>query len=248
MAEMLILNPAPRRKARKTRSAAQKRATARMLAANRSRNPKRRAARRRSNPAPVVASARRVIRRPRRANPVGARRRRRNPIGGIGGKLGVKSLMNMLRDAAIGGAGAVGVDVLMAKLNPHLPVSMQVNPAKVGAGDAVKFGITALLGTLLSKPTRGLSQKMAAGAMTVQARDLISGMLPASMAVAGLAYASPAMTVRGNQRIGPIRSTQMGAYIRPGQTPMLNAYQRPGGQTALLSGRINARTREGSVR
>jgi hypothetical protein len=247
MAEMLILNPAPRRKARKTRSAAQKRATARMLAANRSRNPKRRAARRRSNPAPVVASARRVIRRPRRSNPVGARRRR-NPIGSVGGKLGVKSLINMLRDAAIGGAGAVGVDVLMAKLNPHLPASMQVNPAKVGVGDAVKFGITALLGSVLSKPTRGLSQKMAMGAMTTQARDLISGMLPASMAVAGLAYASPAMTVRGNQRIGPIRNAQMGAYIRPGQTPMLNAYQRPGGQTALLSGRINARSREGSVR
>lgn len=247
MSEMLILNPSARpRKRRKTAkraSPAQRRARKAFASMAR-----------RRNPAPVVAAVRSNIRR-RRRNPVAAaRRRRRNPIGS-GAKLSVKSIMSMVKDAAIGGAGAVGMDVLMGKINPHLPVSLQLSPTKIGAGDAVKALATVVLGKVLKKPTRGLSEKMALGALTTQARDLISTMLPASVTVAGLGYSNPAHVVAGSNRIGPIRNVsrntgaQLAAYTRPGQTPLLNgmgAYMAPG-RTALLSG-SSPREREGYMR
>lgn len=251
MSEMLILNPSKRprkRRSSKRASPAQKRARAAFA---------KRARARRRNPAPAVAAVKANIRR-RRRNPLSAarstRRRRRNPIGSSA-KLGVKSILSMFKDAAIGGAGAVGVDVAWGKINGYLPVSMQVSATKIGAGDAVKAVATVVAGKVLSKVTRGLSQKMAMGALTTQARDLISTMLPASVAVAGLGYANPAAVVRGTNRVGPIRSitgntgSRLNAYVAPGQTALLNAYTRPG-VTQLLSraGGMSAREREGYSR
>lgn len=241
MAEMLLINPRKRRK------------VARKKTARRASPARKRRVVRRANP---INSVRRVVRR-RRSNPIKAARRvtrrRRNPISLGGSKINVKSIMAMVKDAAIGGAGAVGVDVLFGKLNPHLPASIQLSPTKVGAGDAVKALFTVVVGKLLSKPTRGLSVKMAQGALTTQARDLISGLLPASVQVAGMGYASPAAITRGSQRVGPFNSQRsvpsLAAYTRPGSgTPMLNQYQRPGGGTPLLSRFTSARQREGSIR
>lgn len=241
MAEVLLINPKKRRRTAKRASPAQVKARAKFAAAARSRSRKRR-----SNP--IAAVKRRVHR--RRSNPMSVvRRRRRNPIGMGSAKMSVKSITAMLKDAAIGGAGAVGMDVLMGKINPHLPVSMQVSPTGIGVGDAVKAALTVLIGKVLKKPTRGLSEKAALGALTTQARDLISGLLPATV-TGSLAYWNPAGVIQGNQRVGPIRngSKSLAAYQRPGGgTPMLNAYNRPGAPSQLLSG-MTARQREGAIR
>lgn len=212
MAEMLLINPRSRRRAKP----AKRRASPRRA--------RRASPRRRRNPINNLRSRAPIRVSRRRANPLGrvrrrmSVRRRRNPIS-LGG--GAKSMMTMLKDALIGGAGAVGVDMLYGKLAPMLPASLQVTPGAVGAGDAIKAVITVMAGKLLSKPTRGLSVKMAQGALTVQAHGIVSGLLPASMRVNGLAYYSPAMIANMTNRVGPIRKG-MNAYVQPGRTQLLN--------------------------
>lgn len=236
MAEMLLLNPR-RRKARRA-SPAKRRPAAR---------------RRRRNPLPVAAptpnrrSGMSISGRRRRRNPIAnlkrhMKRRRRNPI--KMGSLNVKSLVAMLKDGAIGGAGGVAMDLIMGQLNTYLPITFQTVPGLPGVGDAVKAGITAVLGEGAARMTKGLSRKMAQGALAVQAHQILSGMLPASMAVG---YYSPARVVPGTNRIGPIRQG-VNRYTRPGTpTPLLQgmgAYMAPGA-SQLLSRAGSAREREG---
>lgn len=226
MAEMLLINPR-RRKARRASASG-----------------KRRVVRRRRNPIAVVAKApaRRVV---RRRNPIGLKRvsrRRRNPI-----TLRGNVIMNEIKAALIGGSGAVAMDVLMGQINPFLPANLQRTPGALGVGDAVKLALTIAAGQLLAKPTRGLSQKMAIGALTCQTRDMLASFVPATMV---MGYANPARVIQGQARVGPIMTRMNGrnrmsvnAYLPTGgQTPLLNAYQRAGGQSALLNG---AREREG---
>lgn len=231
---------------KKTRSAAQRRATAKLVSMNKARRSGRKA--RRHNPISTIA-ARAAVRRTRRparrtANPIGrtrrAVRRRRNPIS-LGG-LSVKGIMSQVKDALIGAGGAVALDVAYARLNPMLPASLQRTPGMIGAGDAVKALVTIAAGKLLNRATRGLSGKMAQGALTVQAHGIVSAMLPAGM----VGFYSPARIVQGTNRVGPMRSGNgMQAYLPPGtKTPLLNAYMRSG-STPLLSGSSNAREREG---
>lgn len=224
MAELLLLNPRRRRRA--------------------SSKAKRRSPRRRRNPINTIKY--RPAR--RRSNPIRAMRRRfgrrrRNPIS-LRGMTG--TLMTQLRDAAIGAGGAIAVDVLMGKLNPMLPASMQRVPGTIGAGDAVKAVITVLLGKLLSKPTRGLAGKAAQGALTVQLHGMLSTFVPAGLA---LGYYNPAQVVNYSGRVGPIRrgANGMARYVQPGVTPLLSGvdrYVRPGVSPLLSS----AREREGAVR
>lgn len=246
MAELLLINPRSRtnmaRKTRRkaTRSAAQKRATAKMLAANRARRAGRKPARkaRRSNP---IAAVRRSYGRRVRRNPIRARRRR-NPIalGGIG-----RGMLAQFKDAAIGGAGAVGVDIAYGYVTPYLPPSLQRTPGSVGLGDAVKALFTVALGTVLAKPTRGLSRKMAAGALTVQAAQMIASFVPASLKMGGrVGWASPAAITQGTARVNPIRSG-VNAYV-PGSPPLLNGVRAyVPGAPPLLNG---ARQRESVLR
>lgn len=225
MAEMLLINPRKRRKTAKRRATpvAAKRRVVRKRRAN-----------------PIAAVARRVK---RRANPISRVtrrvRRRRNPIGGSA-RISVNSIVAMLKDAVIGGVGAVGVDVLMGRINPMLPAAIQTSPSKIGAGDAVKALLTVVLGKALKKPTKGLSEKMALGALTTQARDLISSQLPTSLT---LGYYSPAALTQGTNRVQPIRSG-VNAYQQGGKTALLSAYTKPGTST-LLSG--TAMRREGVI-
>lgn len=225
MAELLLVNPRRRR-----RAPAKRKTTAR---------------RRRRNPIVVSAPkspARRVV---RRSNPVGMKRiarRRRNPIT-IQGNV----IMQEAKAAIIGATGAVGIDVLMGQLNGFLPDSLKRIPGTLGVGDAVKMAITIAVGQLLKKPTKGLSQRMAIGALTCQTRDILATFVPADMV---MGYASPARIVQGTQRVGPLMSRQgrMGMFLPPGTpSPLLNAYLRPGGPSPLLSG-SNARRREGFAR
>jgi len=218
MAEMLLINP-------------RKRGT-------RKSNPKRRVMRRKPNP--VTAMVR------RKRNPLAAMRRRRNPLARmrmrtrrrnpIGGAM-MGNYMTQIREAVIGGAGALGMDLVYGQINSFLPAALKRVPGSIGAGDAVKAVITVALGGLLSKPTRGLSDKAARASLTIQAYDIMKSFVPSSMTIG---YASPALIAQGTNRVGPIRRG-MNAYTNG--TPLLNAYMAPG-KTALLSG---ARMREGAT-
>lgn len=218
MAEMLLINPR-RRKARK--------ATAK-------RRVRRASSARRRNPIAAVA------RYARRRNPIGlmkrrVMRRRRNPIGM--GRLGMGSVVSMVREGLMSGVGAVAFGVVHGQIQKFLPATLRVVPGKIGAGDAVKALITVFLGQALSGATRGWSKKAAAASLTVQMHDLVKGFVPAALPLGGLGYASPAGIAMGTNRVGPIRRG-MNAYT--GGTPLLSAYTSGGSQ--LLNG---ARSREG---
>lgn len=232
MAKMLLVNPARRKRRNPTAAKRRPAVRRRNPIANLSGLSRRR---RRRNP--VALSTNPVGRRRRRRNPIAGlsrrvmRRRRRNPIGG----LNTKALIEMFKDGAIGGAGAVGMDLLMGQLNNYLPITFQTVPGLPGVGDAVKAGITALLGQGLARQTKGLSKKMAEGALAVQAHDIIRALLPASMAVG---YYTPAQLVQGSARVGPSRMGMNGVkrYLPSGAaTPLLSKYMTAGGASPLLS-------------
>jgi len=201
------------------------------------------ARRRRSNPYGMTKTTHK-----RRRNPLHSmrtkvmhRRRRHNPIGR--GMMG-GAYMSMIRDALMGGAGAVVMDVVYAQVAKFLPMSMQPVSGQIGAGDAVKALVTVAIGHVLDKPTRGFTKKAAMASLIVQAHNIIKGYVPATlMPLQGLGYASPAMVAGGTNRVGPIRRG-MNAYV-PSGTPLLNAYQRAGGSSQLLSGSNATMRREG---
>ena len=206
-------------------------------------NPKRRVVRRAN---PVTAMVR------RRRNPLAAMRRRRNPLAAarrnplarmrarrrnpIGGAM-MGNYMTQIREAVIGGAGALGMDLVYGQINSFLPAALKRVPGSIGAGDAVKAVVTVALGGLLNKVTRGFSAKAAKASLTIQAYDIMKSFVPSGMTIG---YASPALIAQGTNRVGPIRRG-MNAYTNG--TPLLNAYMSPG-KTALLSG---ARSREGAT-
>ncbi len=221
MAQMLLINPRRRKATRKANPVARRRKMTR-----------------RKNPVAALAKRRTM----RRRNPIAAvarrrvMRRRRNPIGMGGGML-----MTAIREAFIGGAGSVAVDVIQGYINKVLPANLQAVPGKVGVGDAVKAVTTVMLGHYLSGATRGLSRKMAMGALTVQAAGIVKQFVPAGMTMGGVGYYVPGAVSQGSQRVSPINRAGMGAYTKG--TPLLSAYTS--GQSPLLNRVMNARTREG---
>jgi len=236
MAEMLLINPRTRRKAKRAAPAR----------------------RRRSNP---LALARVMPRRRRRANPIAAvrrTRRRRNPIGMMRRRVMRKrnpamlgGYMGAIREALMDGFGAVAIDYaygMIAKAIPGTAGNMlRPNPTSVGAADAVKAVLTVVLGNALNGVTRGFSRKAAKASLTVQSYQIMKKVLPAQISgnLSGLGYMSPAVIASGgNTRIGPIRG-QMGMYTAPGATPLLSAYTASGSASPLLSG-STARMREGT--
>jgi hypothetical protein len=217
MAELLLLNPRGRRKAKRA-SPARKRRTS---------------GKRRRNPIAVASHS--PVRRHK------SRTYRRARVASRRGTSG--AVVQMLKDAAIGGAGAVAMDLGMGYVNAWLPDALKTQPNSVGAGDALKAALTVAAGVLLAKHTGGLSKKAALGALTTQVRDIISVNLPPSVA---LGFASPAKVIPGTARVGPSR---MNAY-QPGQaaggtkSPLLSAYQG-GGSSPLLSNSSRIMSREG---
>lgn len=248
MPELLLINPGKVvTKKRKThRSAAQRRATAKLVAMNKARRggKARKAHRkaRRRNPANPLHAYRSATRGRRRARRVTRARRRRNPIS-LGRAAGV---MGMFTDALVQGAGAVAFDVGYGYVNKMLPASLQRTPGSVGAGDAVKALLTAVVGKMLGRRV-AIVRKMAQGALTVQARDVIATFVPDSMKVGRVGWATAAPVLDMSARTA---APGMGAYMQPGMTALLNgrtgAYAPPG-MTALLNGASGggARVREG---
>ena len=219
---MLLINPKKRR-----RNPAAKRRVVRR------KNPVTAMVRRRRNPLAAMRRRRNPLAAARR-NPIARMRRRmRNPIGGamMGGYMG------QIREAVMGGAGALGMDLVYGQINNFLPASLKNVPGTIGAGDAVKAVVTVALGGLLNKATRGFSVKAARASLTIQSYNIMKTFLPSNLT---LGYASPSLIAQGTNRVGPIRRG-MNAYTNG--TPLLNAYMSPG-KTALLSG---ARSREGAT-
>lgn len=219
MPQLMLVNPAKRRRARK--SAAPRRA-------------RRGRARRRSNPITSVTVRRRARRAvsPHRSRTRRVIRRRRNPISMRG--LSGGSFMKILKSAAIGGAGSIAFDMLMAQVRKYLPPSLQPSATGPGLYDALYVVGAVLLGRGLSKSTRGLSEQMAAGALTVKAAQLMAPLVAKAMpaAVAGVGYMSPNRVIPMSARVSP---GQVAAYTRPGSgTPLLSAYVP--GRSPLLSG------------
>ena len=215
--QMLLLNPAKRRKSRTPRSAAQKAATARMLAANRRKRTgasKRPAAARAYAANPVKRRKRRAVTAtPRRAT----RRYKRNPIG----LPKMNGLIAMLTDAAISGGGALAVDLAMGKVAPHLPASIGGKYDTDGSINytyaAVKIAFAVAIGSFLPKALPGkfkkYAEKAALGSLTVQAYDIAKHMLPATMTLGYVQPATVADFPNGNMGAYLSDNSGMGAYL-----------------------------------
>lgn len=180
--------------AKRRRSAAQKAATARMLAARRakySHNPsprKRRHSRRKMHHNP---SARHHVKRAYHRIRHHARRYRRNPSPRLGG------LGNMLMPAVYGAGGALAIDLVTGYL--PLPLAIKVSPAR--------HLIKGLLAVGMGMVFRGrIGSEMAKGGLTVAlhdaAREAVQtfapsvqlGAEPTVQDLAGIGYYSPAAT------------------------------------------------------
>ena len=241
MPQLMLVNPAKRRKARKTRRVAAKRG--------------RRTRARKHNP--VTASSvrhrtrRHLTHHARKSNPHRRIRRRRNPISL--GSLRSGNIMKMLKVAVIGGAGSIAMDAVMTQVNKFLPASLQPSTTGPGINDILRVALSIVLGRGLAKVTKGVSETAAAGALTVQAAKLmhpfISGMMPNVVpAVAGLGYIVPQRVIPGSPRISPMARGNFGAYSN-GNSPLLSMYERDGSASPLLSGiRVGARVRDMQVR
>lgn len=158
---LMLVNPRPRRKAKRKASPAQLAALAKGRAA-RARKPRR-------NPAPALrASANPVKRRTRRA--------RRNPIGGLSGG----AILAQLVGAAQGAAGAVAVDIAIK----YLPL-----PAAMKAGNmqhVTRAGLAIGLGLIGKKFVGRAAGRMAEGALTVSAYGILKNVAnSAGMKLAG---------------------------------------------------------------
>lgn len=209
--QLLLINPRKRRASKKARK---------------------HTAKRRRNPIALRAAPKRRVH--RRRNPIAhlSRRRRRNPISarGIMG-----SLVPMLKDAVIGAGGAIGVEMLWGKLAPSLPTSVSSGYA----GAAVKAVATVALGHVLDKPTKGLGRKAAAGALAVQAYQLIAPMVGTATTTTattagrvGYFNPAPVTTARNALRFNP---TGRAALPQP-----VNA-QSVAGFTPVRSGMLSRR-------
>jgi len=220
MAELLLINPRKRR--------------GRKSSAKRVRRSAKRARRVRRNPVSMAAVTRRArihrLSNPRKRS---RSRRRRNPID-VRGVFG--SIVPMLQDAAVGAVGSIAVDAAMGQINRFLPATLQPTPGAVGVNDAIKVVATIALGQVLSRPTRGLSRRAAAGALTVQMDRIVRTFLPVGIR-SQLAYGTVAPVVPGRATVQP-NAQRMAAYTRPGTpTPLLSAYVPPGAPSPLLNGR-----------
>lgn len=263
MAHMLIVNPSKRRGKRR-KSASRRRSRRPMTALQRKyfgRGRKRRASSGRRRRTLTVL----------RSNPIRSRRRRsfrRNPIRLSGMRANLGAVTGALKDAAIGAAGGIASDVLMAQAMRVLPVSMAsqytaeggINYAYHGAKAALTVGAGVLLSKVAPASMRGAVARGTVGALTVQMYGLGKQMIPAEIAMAGLGYLNPGRVV-GNAGLGRVRGVRgvrgigrVGAYFpRQGTGPLSGARMgRIGasfgaGSAAASAGAMETRIGEGGV-
>lgn len=172
-----------------TRTAAQKRATRKLVALNKSRTApvpsRKRSAARRS----VASRVRTVYRNASTAVSRSYRRARKTNTALAGKGLGI---VNLLKASGIGAAGALAIDLVYAKL--PIPASMQTGTLAPVTKAAVTVGLGMLAGKVLSKP---MAHSAVVGALTVQLHAILKNMA-AGVGIAGytdingIEYYSPA--------------------------------------------------------
>lgn len=230
MGVVYAVNPSRRKKRAKSRRkaspaqlAARKRFAA--MARARSSTPKRRRSRRAvavlSNPAPRR-------RRVRRSSAVARRRIRRNPVSMGSMKSTFRNLSGMVMNAAVGGAGAIAIDITMAQAIKALPVSMAsrytaeggINFGYFAAKSAIAVGLGMLAGAVVPSRMRQYVNQAVEGSLTVQAYEIERALLPAELT---LGYYNP-----GRVATRPRAMKGMGAYARiaPPSAQVMNMPQR----------------------
>ena len=195
MSELLLINPGRKGKVRrkKKRSAAQKAATRRMLAARGLGRVKRKrkttlriapVAKKRKRKSKSIArvSARARVR--RKHNPIRAHRRRRyspNPmrVGNLSG-----FTKHTLMPSVVGAAGALGVDVMLGFL--PLPPQFKTGPMRALVKIAGAVGVGMLASNFMKRET---AHQIAAGAITVTLYDVMKGYLQQAMPLLPLSEA-----------------------------------------------------------
>lgn len=200
MEQLMLINPRKRTAKRRPRTAAQRAATKRMVAANRARRSSGRAvATYAANPAPAR-------RRPAKRQSVARimRHRKRNPASRASG------VMPMITGAFMGASGALLVNTVGNYV--PMPASMQTPHMK-----AVVNGVLAIaLGTFGSKFIGRRAVQMAEGALTVTLHDTLKNVL-AGVIPMNLGYYSPAMIMGADNRVGlPAPAEQsLREYMQP---------------------------------
>jgi hypothetical protein len=241
MAQIAVVNPSPRRRAkgskmarrtgrRRHRTAAQRAATAKLLAWNR-------AYRRRSGHAKSKSS--RYVN-PMLGNPHHRRRRRHNPVMFHSRRrhhrhrnpISMGGITNMVIGGATGAAGAIGADLLIGYL--PLPTMLQSGMMR----QVTRLGVVIGLGWAVGKfASRQIGEHVAVGGTTAVVYDMIKGFLvsqfptlplqpvatvvlpttaPAAATPTGTAgWISPAPTVAGigYEGEGDYNYEGMGAYV-----------------------------------
>lgn len=146
MAELLLVNPrARKRKSTKRRTPAQKRATAKMLAANRRRRVSTTAPSRRTKRAPSTRLKRRRARNTIAGYYPNSRRRRKYARNPSARGFQLDNLIAPLTDAGLMAAGAVGLHAAWAYLAPMIPVNLRTPPM----GQALKAATALVVGGLV---------------------------------------------------------------------------------------------------
>lgn len=240
MAHLMLMNPIGKKKKRKRRklTALQakyfgkrrgKKAKSRTRAKSTSSIP--------SRGAPVAKKRRRRSRK-FKTNPIRHHRRRyrRNPIGAGG------FINNSLMPAAMGAAGAIGLNFVLSKL-PFGQNSSALESAAISIAGAVGLGYA--VGMVAGKST---GEAMAAGALTVVMYNLASGLLGQSGAAGGQQAQngqSPGMSQGMSQGMSPGMSpagSGMGRYLgRAGRM------RRGGGVAGMGAGPRRRRRRMGAL-
>lgn len=215
MASLWTIGNNPRRKrSRKHRTAAQRAATRRMIAANRSRrvghNPRAAKKRGRRRSAVVVVNP----------GSMALGHHRRHAVSHAGGRV-AGGAVALIRGGAIGAGGALAVDVAMGFVNGFLPVSMNSKLSADGSPNylnyAVKGGLAVLVANYAGRLVgRENAHRMALGSMTIMGyellRPLAQSILPASMSLGY--YANMPTT-----RMTPATVAGLGNYQQiPGNT------------------------------
>jgi hypothetical protein len=206
MEELLIVNPRRRRARgkRKGRSAAQRAATRKMIAANRSRRS------RRSAPSMSINPRRRRRSRSRAS----ARRYRRNPATPAllrGFRIGGTDPMRIVQNAAIGAVGAIALNAVLSRL--PLPMMLMTGRVRYLTQGAVAIGLGMLAANFKLVGSQVAAQA-AEGALTVTLADAIKDFAAAAgFPLAGMGYYLPGVGVRAGPSAGASPAMHMGKYV-----------------------------------
>ena len=229
MAEILLVNPARRPSKRKSnpkrRSAAQRRATAKLVAANRARakgsavmsNPKRR----RRNPAKRrarAATATKVRYVTRHRNPAKrvSRRRRRNPIGL--NSSGARP-MSLFTPALVGALGATAINTVFNTIAPSLSSTFTTGYMPYVGRAALSLGLAMVAGR--GGKHSPVMLQAAEGSLTVCLHDLIVNLSGGmGMTLGGMGVYMPGRNMQTPSANGrPTQLNGMNAYLTGSGSP-----------------------------